>query len=59
MEKGIPYGITYWHERRSRNGIPGDALNSKLTISISPFPEEETETRASISARRHPRVIRL
>ncbi len=34
MKKSIPYGITYWHERRSRNGIPGDALNSMLQKSI-------------------------
>lgn len=32
--ENIPYGVRYWHERRSRNGIPGDALNSMLQKSI-------------------------
>ena len=40
MEKGIPYGITYGPERRSRNGSPGDALNSMLQKSIRRGEEE-------------------
>lgn len=40
MKESIPYGITYWHERRSRNGIPGDALNSMLQKSIRRAEEE-------------------
>ena len=40
MKENIPYGITYWHERRSRNGIPGDALNSMLQKSIRRAEEE-------------------
>ena len=30
----IPYGIAYWHDQKSRNGIPGDILNSMLQKSI-------------------------
>ena len=30
----IPYGISYWHDQRSRNGVPGDVLNSMLQKSI-------------------------
>lgn len=30
----IPYGIAYWHDRKSRNGISGDVLNSMLQKSI-------------------------
>ena len=30
----IPYGIKYWHDQVSRNGIPGDVLNSMLQKSI-------------------------
>lgn len=34
MNKKIPYNIAYWHNQVSRNGIPGDALNSMLQKSI-------------------------
>lgn len=40
MNKDIPYGVVYWHQRRSRNGIPGDALNSMLQKSIRRGEEE-------------------
>ena len=30
----IPYGIKYWHDQVSRNGIRGDVLNSMLQKSI-------------------------
>lgn len=40
MKESIPYGIKYWHERLSRNGIHGDALNSMLQKSIRRGEEE-------------------
>lgn len=30
----VPYGISYWHDQRSRNGLFGDDLNSMLQKSI-------------------------
>lgn len=36
----IPYGIKYWHEQISRNGIHGDVLNSMLQKSIRRGKEE-------------------
>lgn len=34
MNNPIPYGITFWHNQRSRNGLYGDDLNSMLQKSI-------------------------
>lgn len=36
----FPYGIMYWHNQISRNGIRGDALNSMLQKSIRRGEEE-------------------
>ena len=36
----IPRNIAYWYDQKSRNGIPGDALNSMLQKSIRRSQEE-------------------